>query len=320
VISGNIDQSKEEFFLDYNYDPPRIVLNNNYSEVIGTSADVTTMEILGIADGVQNIFLTEYSPIDPSGTLEVWSYLQPDVPTQWTQLSTFTDFSEGYLKEFKVDYDLGRIIFDSEGNGQIPGGGLKIVAYYTKGLTLRYEPEGSRDTTALVSSDINPLNTGVSTGVVQVTSGARNAATLLLDAEMDVSALNVNNLTADVGNSLYKVLGTVRDSNGIGVDGLLVNFSILDSFGTFSNGSTEAVSLSDEDGIATTFFVPPTTIDGFGYVTDDLEHSGSNTWLTFEDAIEPDNLSGLFLYQIQESDTVLGLSEDGLVTQYIDFF
>ena len=322
-----------EFILDFSSTPPRIWLDDVYTTEIGATVTLTngvctnttallTLEELGISTGEANQeFNTVYSPIDSSADVELWTYVNPLIPTAWTIISPLTSFS-GHTNEVKIDYDTGLIRFGnsngSTGKGLIPTAGSHIVIHYTRTVAALYEPEKTSDLIVAHTANINPTVSAIDSGFVQVSTSSVSPAHIILSSELE---LDGSIYTIDLGNNSGKIIATVYDADWNVIDGQSVTFEILEPIaGTFGGVQDTITASTNNLGRAIVNYNSPVTILDIGIATDTIEIDGSDTLITAEGIHTPDTVSGVYVYKIHSYDEFLGISEDEASGYYHDYF
>jgi hypothetical protein len=324
--------TEHEFMVDAdNFNPPRIYLGDFYTtntigaplvlvSGIANPNDVLGLEQVGISDGVEfETFHATYSPIDPSATLEVWSYTDDiTTPTQWTEVDSYDDFAvTGY--DVLIDRHLGTLTF---GSGLYPEEGSRIVVHYTPSVDISYEPnEIARDTVSALRSDINPFSAAKNRGFIQITKAhAGEAASITLTA--DAVEETTNEYSMQLGNNYTLLEATVLDQYDTPVEGQLVTFDLLDPvMGWFSGQVTSISALTDFEGVARAYYNTPPTINDVGIITDNVTLINGNTQTLFDidGLLLPDTISGIYTYEIRKIDQILGIHENTLSGYYTDF-
>lgn len=339
VILSNINTSKEEFIVSNHFgEPPRVLLNKNYSSVVGgpltlsvsgvvTSGSLATLEVIGVGDNSSSEFHSKYSPIDASGVVELYTWFDDTQVTKWTRIDGLAEFNSGSIKQYKLDnslgiFSFGTFEFTSSGNGLIPTAGMKIGVTYSKGLQVEYEPIDSRDYVLATTADVNPLHNATEKGFIKLATELIDAATIELSAELSVQA-GTGAFLIDTGNATGEIVATVKDSGGDIIEGIEVFFEIVDPIvGSFTNGGFLTSSISNTNGEASAFYAPPVSVDSLGQVTTDVVYdSGMNrTTITINGITAPDTTSGVFLFKVMKQDTILGMPDTGVDAFYSSFF
>lgn len=327
------DVGLDEFKLDTSFSPPRLILNGLFTEQIGVpvggtsgtpdTADIAQLEIVGISTGTANqIFSTAASPLDPSYTIEVWTWNNAAMAIKWTVITGETQFS-GSANEVHIDYDLGELTFGSwdgsTGDGAIPTSGHSIGVTYTSTLSAQYEPDFTNDYSLFHDSDanINPLSSGSSVGFVQISSAISDPASIILSSTLP----KINPYIISLGNNVGTLEAEVRSQTGALIDGEEVTFEITGPLlGSFGGVSSTALSVTNNIGIASTIYNAPPTVNQQGNGTVNVIHDGADTVVTFDGLIEPGDLSTLVIYKVHTEDDVLGVPESTIDTYYQDYF
>lgn len=324
-----------EFILDTSTNPPKLILDDVYDDEIGiaitlTSSgtadpdDVVSLDTIGISDGEPDqTFLTTYSPIDPDSTLDIWTWGDPNYPLQWTIIDPIDDFTVGSGLEVKVDRERGIVTFgdydiaSATGNGGIPTAGYRVGAHYTVGTEAKYEPADTTDEIQAHTADVNPIQSSISRGFIQVNTDFIEPAAVTLTANLTLSG---SFYQIELGNNTGQLTANVVDATGSVVNGQQVYFEILDPIaGTFGANQTTTVAATDGDGDASVLYVSPLTIDEAGNTTIEVFHSGSDSVVSVIGLTVPTSLDNLYLYKVHESDEVLGIRDTDLDDYYTDY-
>lgn len=330
--------TEPEFKLDFDYTPPRLFLSSGYSLEVcsplgltssgtASAADVQQLEYLGVSNGEANQeFNTLFSPIDDTQGIQVWTYSNPTVPSAWTIISGYNEFTLSG-QQVIVDRQLGTVTFGSydttlgTGLGLIPPAGHVVAAYYTKTVEILYEPSDiARDFIVASTANINPITTGKNVGFVQVTTKqADEPASVTLSAELDFTQPNIYDI--EIGNNSGILRALVRAKDGTPIEGISVTFELQEpAVGSFSGDSLTTTAITNGDGIASAFYKPPAIVGDAGAVTNDVTVSGSQTIMNVPGLGLPTNVSGVYTYNVLREDFVLGIHQDELDDYYTDFF
>jgi hypothetical protein len=322
-----------EFIVNTDTSPPRLWLDRTYSTTVGapvtTSGELYDLEFIGLSDGTAGQeFDLEYSPIDDTQPIEIWSWAEPTdglaSAINWTTISGSEQFTPGSGYEVKVDYDAGKISFGDynpstgDGSGAIPPTAHFVSAYYTKGLSAFYEPNHTRDYSVMynIEADVNPITTSSPRGFVQIGVEPVEAASLTLTSSLP----QINPFLIDLGNNVGELIATVKSKAGAPIEGQEVFFEILSPvIGTFGATAIQGTSISDADGEAITFYNSPATILGTGQATTNITHQSGNTVIEVDGLIDPGDVQRLFLYKIHVADNILGIPASGVDTYYTNY-
>ena len=306
----NVEGFDPEFIIDYDYgNKPRAYLNGDYSEAIASSGEFSQYELLGIGDGYKNQFYTRYSPIDPSGSFELISYIGSGSYTVLNQINSVSDFQEADVNEYKLDSILGIVTLYS---GYPPAAGEKIAARYTKGISIEYEPEKSRDYILAGNTNINPLYSINPKGFLTVGFESQIPASITLESDLPTSS---NYLSSLAGRS-SRLTATVRGSNGEVLPNQEVKFELV---APYLSSLVSDTAITDHNGEADIVFLPPQNIESMGVYTTEFRHSGSETVIDVLGLPIPTNESGVLLYEVHREDTVLGFPASGEDTELSEF-
>ena len=319
IIWDNVDKNLQEFVVTYSGLGPEVIFADQCVEELGSTATLSTMEVLGYSTGVQGEeFHTLYSPIDESKDIDIKTFLTTSgVATTWTAVPTDT-VPSGY--QAAVDYDLGIVRFgDTVQSGVLPSAGAIVGLHYWKTYRVEYEPENTTDTILAVTANLNNIYRKNSTGFIKLSTISEDPASIILEAELP-------EITSDVfgplyiGNTLTSLVATVYDSRGNKLEGQEVTFEInsVPSIGSLGTGTT-AVSSTDQYGEARTYYSSPRSIDEIGEAVTatnwSMETSPSNpiylgmseiTKLRLTTLPVEGNLEEVFVYETHIDDPVLG--------------
>lgn len=323
-----------QFEIDTSLTPPAIKLNGVFSDVIGlpitttvsgeaNPSDIAQLEVVGISDGqAGQEFRLKYSPVDPAGDVEVWTWTDATFPTQYTIIDTLSGFSTGDIPEVKLDRDLGVVQFgsfvDGSGNGRVPAISERIGLYYRTGVSVQYEPLNTRDYALGLrdSANVNPVASSASQGFVQLSTESVDPGSVSLTSLLPQE----NPFIIQLGNNIGEVIATVRSAAGQLLEGQEVTFEILaPQVGTFGASSTTATAITDANGEARAFYNSPATVQNLGRPTVDIVHDGFDTVIDVDGLVNPGTVSSLFLYKIHQFDEVLGLPASGEDQYYTDY-
>jgi hypothetical protein len=323
-----------EFTVDTTTNPPKLILDQTYTEVAGTEITLTSsgtadpneiygLDILGISDGSDDQeFRLEYSPIDRDSVVQLWTWTSATYPTQWTSIDPLDDFTLG-TREAKLDYDNGTLLFSSIASGIVPPAGHQIGAYYTIGISALYEPINSIDDILAynIDADTNPVTAGTNRGFVQV--GTESIYPEAISLSADLTQI-LNNYILSLGNNVADIIAEVQGVNDSLLEGQEVTFEILDpQVGTFGTLSQEVTAVTGPVGLATVLYNSPQTIQGLGSATINVEHGtgadSGKTFVTAEGVTEPSAFENLYIYKVHTEDDVLGIPSSGLDTYYTDY-
>jgi hypothetical protein len=335
VTTFSSDPDGPEFIVNTSLQPPKLILDDDYTEVIGSPITLTSgladttlvsgLELVGTSKEIADQeFYLDYSPIAPDANIEVWTWLNPSTPIAWSGITPATSFTDGESYEVKIDKDRGSIKFGNfgieslTGGGKIPPYGYKIGVHYTKGLAAMYEPIHSRDYLIPYNNtaDTNPINTSTSTGFLYVTTESIEPAKITLTSTLP----RINPYIINLGNSVGELIATVSSLANTPIEGQEVTFQILDpSIGTFGGNITSTTAITDANGEARVFYSAPTTISDVGRASNVVTQNGNTTIIDVNGLVDPGTISGLFLYKIHEYDEILGINEDNLAQYYTDY-
>jgi len=310
-----------EFKVDAtNFSPPRVWLNNDWTDEIGSVAggtptvtEVSGLELVGISSGdVEQQFHLVYSPVPEDTTVTVWSYSDADMLTEWTSISGLDEFTSSG-QEVWIDNERGVLAFGDV--SLVPPAGDRIVVHYWAGQSVFYEPNFAGEWINDSNADLNPLS-ALSKGFVQVQTAESEVASIVLTAELPTgSPYQIN-----VGNNIGRLVATVKNSAGEALEGQTVTFDlqapILGTFGT----ETSISSATGASGKAFALYSPPSTVEDIGtFTTDVVIDPGVSATVSVSGISEPTSVSGVWVYKVWQDDKILGIPEARLETYYTDY-
>jgi len=315
IAFHNMASGQEEFVVDYDYSAtPRIFVDQGYQDIIAASGEFDSYELVGVSDGTQEVYNFRYSPVDPSGQVEIMSYVSSGAYTWWNKIDSNQVFNEPvgeaeWPYECKVDDMLGVVAFWS---GCMPEAGSKVISRYTSGLVVEYEPEKSRDFTAAYDADTNPIHNPFDAGFVLATMNDTEPASIILEASYETGS----DYQTEVGGSVGNLVATVKDIEGRVIEGVNVGFEILDP----SVGSANLDnSLTDASGQAKVIYSPPANFESVGRFTQDVTVSGDYNIYEIANLFEPTSPSGVLIYAVYDNDDSIGIPASGLDDYYTDY-
>ena len=320
ILWDYVDQTEDEFIVINSGTKTRIILNNQYSELVGGASFPGSLEILGYSDGSTNQeFHTQYAPIDRSMGVGIYSYLTVSgIITTWEAVS-LTSTVSGY--QAYVDYDLGIIEFgDNTISGvNVPSAGSTIGVSYYKTVFAEYEPENTNNFILATEANINPIYRHSNQGFVYLSTRLENPSSIVLQANTVEISDNIFG-PVYIGNNYTSIIATVYDSNGQTIEGETVEFIIssdqqIGSFGGFDS----ATATTNSDGEAKTYYNTPSTINDIGeYILSsqwstvnnptDVQYSGLSqvTKLNTQTLSLDGDLSDVYLYGVYANDPIMG--------------
>jgi hypothetical protein len=317
VSYENISSTNPEFIVDYDYsNTPRVYLNDDYSETIATSGDFKNYEFIGTGDGYNNKFYTRYSPVDPSGQFELVSYVGSGTYVTWNQIDNLLDFTDGGSYEYKLDNNLGIVSLgnydETTGSGLIPTVGMKLAARYTKGITIEYEPEWSRNYIFARDVDIDPIKNAFEAGFLTLGLQKEVPTSVVLTSDLPTGSNYQANLSGLVGN----LIATVKSANNNLIPNQNVVFELISPFvGSLSSSN----SITNTNGQAKVVYSPPSSINDIGIASDDFLYSGTETIINFPGLPDLNTESGILLYEIHREDEFYGFPASGEDAYYIGY-
>lgn len=314
----NIDSTKYEFLVDYDYSTfPRVYLNDDYSEAVAESGQFYNYEFVGVGDGTKSKFNLLYSPVDPSGDFEVVTYIDSGNYYWWNPVSGIDDFTPGAAREFKIDKVLGILEFGdydpttTSGAGLIPSIGTKVIARYTKGIEVEYEPDTARDFVSFREIDLNPASLSFSKGFLLLSYANEEPSFITL--ESDYTYDENSGYSAPWAGSVGSLIATVKSNLGNDFLGQRVYFELTSPY---VGNLVADEALTNSNGEASVLYDPPDSLDDIAKLATSFMHSGSNTVILVDDLPTLTNESSILLFAINRTDLVLGFPESGVNGEY----
>ena len=321
-LTGNIDTNQEEFVIDSVsglFD--RVYLNNIYDTTIGTTVTgfPNPVELVGYTDGSSTQYHLRYSPVNDSYPIQVYTWPKTDQlllnpPTQWTVIpdtSTFASYPT--QRQAKVDTELGTVTFNLEPLTS----GWPIYVSYTQGIQIEFEPIFAADTKEADTANLNPLYNSSAQGVIQILEGDSDPASVSLSCGL---TQDINDVYLLDTNSVTQLQVSVVEKQGLPLVNQLVTFEIETPIvGSFGNLNSTIETLTDANGMATAWFVPPKTLEGIGQPTLNVVPQAGYTSVVVENLLLGE-LEETFLYRVATGDSYFGTttdSESGVYTQFL---
>lgn len=313
ILWDKIDNTEPEFIVDYPNSLPRVILNGQYVEEVGSYFN---LEFLGYVTGeVGQQYHMKFSPVASDKPVSIYTIMGSGGLYPWT-IIPFNQTPVGY--EVKVDYDLGIVEFGTT----MAFAGSSVYANYWKTLKVEYEPDGTGNTVLASETNLNPIHRQSSRGFVYLSTKVSDPTSITLIAE------DLNLIQTDlygplyIGNAYTPIVATVKDSNSSVLEGESVDFFITSDpvAGSLGSSSTSTASTNWE-GNAKVFYNPPRTIDDIGtYITAsgwsvettpsgvvfDGTHYDEITRLHVEDLLIDGTNSDIFLYAVYIDDPIQG--------------
>jgi len=340
---------------------PEIVFNQQVVDPVGYTGDTilfSGLEILGLSTGgPDQEFHFQYSPIDENMMIRVFScttipsgvlgaivvasgvdgygisdggviysgiiengYLSVEV-TEWLARSLGTSYS-GYV--VNIDYDLGLAIFgDSDLGELVPKAGEYILAAYYRTVRLEYEPEHTGDTVLATEASLNPIGRHSGSGFIYLSTHLEDPATVVLDVELPEITTNYFG-PLNIGNNYAAVVATVYDSQGNTLEDEAVTIFITSTptIGSFGAIGTSTQSITDQNGQARAYFLPPRTVSDIGeeifYPNFSIDPTPTYHGVTETTTLRTSNLliegtgEDVYLFQTQVDDPLLGFVETSI--------
>lgn len=322
----NIDTAKKEFILDYDFDPPRAIFNQIMTGFIGMSGQFDTLDVLGFGSQKGEYHL-RYSPVDVSQPFQLitWDPASGEALTySWSKIDSVATFTAGPSQEFKLDPDLGIVTFGdydeltTSGAGLLPSIRHRIGAAYSYTVDLTYEPIHTRDYIEPITGDVNPLHNISNQGFLEASPNVEGAFSVHLFADMIGSAKD--GYLIEQASKHNRVFARVKDAAGNELEHQIVEFEILNPiFGTFSNLDVSVTSLTNENGLATVYYVAPQTIGETSHVISQIARQNNGTTkLAIANMVAPLDLEQIYLYKVHTDDPVGGMNTTtALFTGYL---
>jgi len=325
ILFENIDDTDDEFIVTFSGEDPRLILNKQYIEEVGTATG-SGLDVLGYTTGAAaQQFHTTYSPIDETMSIDVFTYMTSSgVKTSWTTIPFSGVFSTSSgVNQVRVDTDLGIIEFGDPEINSTPAGGSTVGVHYWTTMRVEYEPDYTTDTVVATEASLNPIYRRSGQGFVFLRTVRDDPSSIELRADLAQMQPNVFG-PLYIGNTLASIIATVKDSNGLPLDGQSVRFMITSdpAIGSFG-GSDEATSPTDQIGEARVFYNPPRGVselgenilyDDVGEPIDDplapYDAYDQITKLYTHRLVIEDSGNEIFLYQVHIDDVLLGYLGD----------
>lgn len=270
ILFENIDTDFDEFVVAPSGLPTarNLIFNKQYSSLVGEGA-VGDGEFLGYSDGTdEQIYHTQFSPIDSGMPMRVTAYLGDAVSgVNFTAVRGQDVVLEGY--QAGVDYDLGLVKFSTI-SGIVPEAGFSVEASYFKTVGVEYEPENATKEVECLNGDANPIRRYADGGFLYISDRDREPASIILTAELaELSTYSYGPLY--IGNNLARLVATVYDRNGNTIEGVEVEFEIVSTPACGSLGTSlddSATAITNWEGQAKVYYRSPSQIEDIGeYIT-----------------------------------------------------
>lgn len=311
----NIDKAETEFVLSRVDETFTLICNKQYVEE-------KTSEIVGITTGSPNeTFHSTYSPIDSSLSVEVVTYITEGVnEVTWETIDPNTTISG---QQVRIDYDFGILEFGDSSIGfeEVPQpGSIVELRSYWKTMRVEYEPINSTDTLVCSETDLNPIHRYNSNGFLYLKRREDLPASIRLTTNLDIISPNVYG-PIYIGNSYGSIVATVKDSSGAVLEDQSVTFEISNTpiIGTFGGLGSSVKGVTNEEGKAYAFYLPPGNLNDLGQVIPSgqmtvISNPIEPTLLGIDEATRfrvsdfsvSSNLDSIFLYKVFTDDALQG--------------
>lgn len=306
---------------------PVLVFNQNASKQVGTVTasgipDISTIDILGFFEAPGQALNTLYSPVDIAMPARVFSWPTNDSGAVGTTVEWATVTSGETLTGYQVflDYDLGLVRFADPADmptANNPTIGDAVGACYYKTPCVEIEYIDTSDTVTGTGTKLNPIERHHGSAFVCLTPRDMSPASITLSVELPALGTDYYG-PLHIGSTYAAVVATVCDTTGAPIEGIEVSFDVLEPYiGSFGvDGS--AVAVTDENGQARVFYVPPVTIEDLGEEVPASRTTVTGTSTTFRTielpiaTIDPDNPTDVFLYAIYGDDPIQGYLSDSV--------
>lgn len=337
ILWNNIDTTKNEFvIINSGNNKPYVIFDHNVHTTVGnpvvTGANLLGLELIGVSSGVEKqSFHTQFSPIDKTTFIQLFTYPNTSTWTQWNviQSGDFTHIGN----QVKVDPDLGIFYFGAANEGNaIPVSGHNIAVRYTTTAEILYEPEYTTDHLIAIDkpANVNPLAKVNNRGFVILKQNEVFPSKITLSVDLPQISLNLFG-PQDIGAQYLKTIATVTSKKGELLEGFPVTFYLLDnpSIGKFTNGLSKVTSITNENGQSFTYYTTPRSIDDISEIVTVSGYStaGGNTTLQTNTIKLTTNLNDIFLYKIWKDDPLLGIDlgnqtavDNGYITSGLQSF
>lgn len=303
IIWDNIDESRHEFIVNWNTDPPKLYFNDDFTFLIGKDIineddDLEYCEYLGEGNGTENqAFLTKYFPICDDET-EITLYV-----TNYTTTKTLDT-------DYVLDLDRGEITFVDADNSALwtPAAGDHLYLRYRVVPEIEYEPEYATNFCTAPVVNLNPINSFADRGFIYLTEQELRVA--YLELETDATVIDAENYIYGplyLGTDFCILKATAYNMFDQPVPGVTVSFTIREAEsgdGGRLNGSvTTASAITDGNGVARLVYTAPRSIESVGqYVEHPVGDDDNKLELIYTDGIQDSTLDQLFIYQVYSTD------------------
>lgn len=347
ILYHNIDAGRPEFVITWSglATYPSLVFNDQFCEAVGGFTGETSV-LIGYLNGSDGqLIYTQYSPIDSSKNVKVYTTLEGSgVYQEWTVIAGLDTELEEY--QVGVDYDLGIFKFPgvivATGGGDVSGfaslAGYSVYASYYKTLQIEYEAEDATDDLLCLDVNANMIRKYSDRGFVFVTDESYQPFSIILEAELDEISEDVFG-PVYLGNVYASLIATVYNRRGLPLEDIDVTFEITSSptIGYFSGGETSIEAVTNAEGQAKTYYNTPAMIDEIGEQTTTMATTVAPPEYPGVTQITKLRLSSLqieggedevFLFKVLTDDPFLGYrdytvpdtEEDQLESYYSQFF
>lgn len=320
LIHDNINVSEPEFIIEYDDDDayPTIILNGNYLTSVHDGVTIsgisTPVEVMGEATGgPDQLFYTYYSPLSSGVLVKVYTYPNLYDITEWTVLSGVNpQFTCGEHLECILDHDMGTLQFGNYdpmtglGSGLMPAYGHKIAIQYSGTMFIDYEEVDTPDYRLAHDANLNLLHGVSPRGFIHARAGGTNPASVSLTADLPLLSTGKYG-PLSLGYAYARLLCQVTDEWGGALEGQTVQFELVNkALGTFGLDQLTTEAVTSYTGEAVAFYNPPLDVDGMGDATAQVQVSGENSTLFFENLMPPSAEDSLYLYKVARRDTLTG--------------
>jgi len=317
------DVSKDEFIVDRYQDPPKLIFNKDFTELIGKSSissddELEYCEYLGESDGSSGqMFLTRFFPIVDNTEITLYVDDYSTTWSRWQDIGTHVvnrldsdTWSSQTGHKFRVNQataDSGYYSLDTN-TGELtfpstpPAAGSALYLRYRRGVMVEYEPEYSINYIDSQNINLNPVRSTTNEGFVYISEEDMRVASITLEADTTEISSNLFG-PLYIGVDYTYLIATVYNRKGLPVPGITVTFSFpeytgSEDFGMLAGRIETATSVTNADGQAKIVYTPPQSIDSIGTY---IEHPITDTANQLD---APDNplTTDIYTYKVYSGD------------------
>jgi len=307
----NVDTTKREFVSFIKEENIYLVFSQNVVEEITSLytpsilENFNDFEYLGSTDGLDNQkFKTSRFPIVNDSDLKV--YVVNVSAGTWETYSIVESFTAS--NQVLLDTDLGIITFGSDGTvNPPPAENRGIYIAYKAVPRIEYEEEGYRETSLATEADVSPLSQNLNRGFVTLSRTDLDIASIELTTNKNVYS-GLSNVFGPVyvGADYASLFATVKSSSGKVVPNAEVTFYFETDppFGGIGGSSTSVQRRTGFNGIANSFYIPPTSLEELGFYLTTVDPGNI---LTLPSNAMYSSLHDIYTYYVLKDDPVIGI-------------